>query len=61
MTETSDNLPAKKAKPAKKNPVNTESILRVGSLPDNMGRQPIQEGDMFTKDETTGKYVITCN
>ena len=61
ITETSDNLRAKKAKPVKKNPINTESILHVGSLPDDMGRQPVKERDMFTKDETTGKFIITYN
>ena len=59
VTETTDNLPAKKAKAVKKNPANTESILHVGSLPDGMGLQPVQERDMdtSTNDETTGKFL----
>ena len=59
VTETTDNLPAKKAKEVKKKPVNTESILHLGSLPDGMGLQPVQERDIdtSTNDETTGKFL----
>ena len=41
----------------KKNPVNNESILHVGSLPDGMGLQLVQERDMDTNNETTGKLL----
>ena len=57
ITETSDNLLTKKAKAVKKNPVSAESILHVGSLPDVTEFQPVQERDVYTNNETTGKFL----